>query len=64
MARVELDLDPETFARLTEEAVAERRPVGWQAEITLRRALGLPFPYARPGDESSGTAASNTNATR
>ena len=25
-------------------ALRERRPLVWQAEILLRRALGLPFP--------------------
>lgn len=45
MARIRLDLDSETFRRLHEVATAERRPVAWQAEVLLRCALGLPFPY-------------------
>jgi hypothetical protein len=45
MARIRLDLDSETYQRLVEVALAERRPVPWQAEIMLRVALGLPFPY-------------------
>lgn len=44
MARLQLDVDQETYVRLAESAVAERRPVGWQAEVLLRRALGLPVP--------------------
>ncbi len=44
MPSIKIDLDSETYARLTERAVAERRPVPWQAEVTLRRAVGLPFP--------------------
>jgi hypothetical protein len=44
MAQLKLDVDAETYQRLVEDAVAERRPIDWQAEVTLRRALGLPFP--------------------
>ena len=42
--RIRLDLDRETASRLVEAATIERRPVGWQASVLLRRALGLPFP--------------------
>jgi hypothetical protein len=45
MPVVKVDVDPETYARLADQAVAERRPIVWQAEVELRRALGLPFPY-------------------
>ncbi len=45
MARLKLDLDAETSQRLLEIALSHRRPVHWQAEIMLRQALGLPFPY-------------------
>jgi hypothetical protein len=38
--RVRLELDPETFGRLVESAVAEQRPADWQAEVLLRRVLG------------------------
>jgi hypothetical protein len=44
MPVVKVDLDAETYARLADQAVAERRPIVWQAEVTLRRAVGLPFP--------------------
>lgn len=44
MAQVQLNLDAETYRRLLAAALAERRPVPWQAEVVLRRALGLPFP--------------------
>jgi hypothetical protein len=40
VTRVKLELDPETFGRLVESAVAEQRPADWQAEVILRRALG------------------------
>jgi hypothetical protein len=43
---LKLDIDPEAYARLVAEADTERRPITWQAEIMLRRALGLPFPPA------------------
>lgn len=46
MAKIKLDLDTETLERLIERAVQERRPIVWQAEVLLRQALGLPFPYA------------------
>jgi hypothetical protein len=45
MPLMKVELDPETYARLADQAVAERRPIVWQAEVELRRALGLPFPY-------------------
>jgi hypothetical protein len=44
MACLSIELDPETYQRLVEAAVSERRPIIWQAEVTLRRAVGLPFP--------------------
>jgi hypothetical protein len=44
MPLMKVELDPETYARLAGQAVAERRPIVWQAEVALRRALGLPFP--------------------
>jgi hypothetical protein len=45
MARITLDLDRETYRYLQAAASAERRPLPWQAEVLLRQALGLPFPY-------------------
>jgi hypothetical protein len=36
--------DRETYDRLVEIAGDERRPVGWQAEVLWRKAVGLPFP--------------------
>jgi hypothetical protein len=45
MAKLKLDLDTEMLERLVERAVQERRPIVWQAEVLLRQALGLPFPY-------------------
>ncbi len=46
--RIKLDLDNELTERLIQEAVRERRPVAWHAEVLLRRALGLPFPVPEP----------------
>ncbi len=40
--KIRLDIDTETAERLVEAAVAERRPIAMQAEVLLRRALGLP----------------------
>jgi hypothetical protein len=45
MPIVKIDVDDETYRKLADDAVAERRPIVWQAEVALRRALGLPFPY-------------------
>jgi hypothetical protein len=45
VAKLKLDVDIETLERLIERAVQERRPITWQAEVLLRQALGLPFPY-------------------
>ena len=50
MPRLRLDLDRETFDALTAQAFAERRPVVFQAEVVLRQALGLPFPYPQVPD--------------
>ena len=44
MPILKVEVDSETYNRLVEQAVAERRPVVWRAEIALRRAVGLPFP--------------------
>jgi hypothetical protein len=52
MALLKLQIDSETMERLVEQAVRERRPITWEAEVLLRQALGLPFPYAgRPASE-------------
>jgi hypothetical protein len=44
MPSLRLSPDRETYDRLVEIADVHRRPVGWQAEVLLRRAVGLPFP--------------------
>ena len=41
MARLRLELDPDTYGKLVERAVEERRPVVWQAEVILRDALSV-----------------------
>jgi hypothetical protein len=45
MPKLRLDLDDETFQALADIAFTERRPVPFQAEVLLRQALGLQFPY-------------------
>jgi len=42
--RLVLKVDQALLERLMAEATAERRPLAWQAEVLLRRSLGLPFP--------------------
>ena len=49
MAQLILDVDAETYQRIVEDAISERRPIIWQAEVTLRRAVGLTFPYEATG---------------
>lgn len=46
--RLTLKLDEAALERLMAQASAEKRPLAWQAEVLLRRALGLPFPQDRP----------------
>jgi hypothetical protein len=38
--RLRLDIDDESFERLAAIAIAERRPIGWQAEVLLLQAIG------------------------
>jgi hypothetical protein len=45
MPRIRVDLDTETYERLLEVSMRARRPVPWHAEVLIRQALGLPFPY-------------------
>ena len=62
MARLRLEIDPETYERLVAQAVAARRPVGWHAEVLLRRALGLPFLSADPEVDIADGAAESAGA--
>jgi len=39
---IKIDFDPDSFRRLTALAVEERRPIPWQAEVLLIRALAIP----------------------
>jgi len=48
VARLRLDIDQETLLALMDRALRERRPLVLEAEVLLRQALGLPFPY--PGE--------------
>jgi hypothetical protein len=45
---VRIDLDPESFGRLADSALAECRPIPWQAEVLLKRALGITTPCSEP----------------
>ena len=55
LPRLRLDLDTETFETLLTHATAELRPVQLQAEVLLRQALGLPFPYLSPSEDGQDT---------
>jgi hypothetical protein len=49
MARIRLDIRQESYERLVEIAVAERRPPDWQAEWLLMKAIDEYFlPMLRP----------------
>ena len=56
--RLKITLDRETTGRLVEAAVRESRPVGFQAEVLIRRALGMPdrvyTPDTAPTREPAG----------
>jgi hypothetical protein len=56
MAQLRIDVDPETYERLAAASVAERRPIPWQAEVILKRALALPAECASAIDEQSNSA--------
>ena len=58
--RLKIELDEMATQRLVEQAVAERRPVVWQAEVAIRRALGLgssSTPADTPPEEDSASRA-------
>lgn len=51
MPTLKIDLDPASYRRLTELAVEERRPIPWQAEVLLIRALAVPVEGRAQGAE-------------
>ena len=54
MLRIKLTVDPETLDALERRAKSEHRPLDLQAEVMLRQALGLRFPF---GTEPQGIQA-------
>ena len=44
MPIVKIFLESDVYMRLGEMAIDERRPIPWQAEIVLRKALRLTVP--------------------
>jgi hypothetical protein len=49
MARLRLDISEESYLRLMEIATLERRPIDWQAEVMLIRAIADYYaPALRP----------------
>ena len=46
--KLRLELDQQTAEALTKSAISELRPTPLQAEVLLRRALGLPVPKESP----------------
>ena len=63
MPKLRLDLDRETYEALASQALAQRRPMVFQAEVILRQTLGLPFPYpqASSSEEDSPPASEGSN---
>jgi hypothetical protein len=55
MPRIRLDLDKETFEALNSQAAAQRRPVPLQAEVIIRQALNLQFPYPPKSENGEAT---------
>lgn len=56
--QIKIEIDAEMTERLTVQAVNEKRSIPRQAEVILRRALGLPFPrvqtfYPTPQQEAT-----------
>ena len=52
MPSIRVELDTESFRRLTKLAVEERRPIPWQAEMLLLRALAEPCADGGAGRET------------
>lgn len=50
MPRLRLDLDNETYQHLLRISDSERRPIVLQAEVLIRKGLGLPFPVPVAND--------------
>jgi hypothetical protein len=46
--RIRFDLDHQAADALVASAMCELRPPNLQAQVLLRRALGLPFPPEMP----------------
>ena len=59
MPRLRLDLDRETFEALAAQAIAQRRTATWQAEVILRQALGLSFPFPTLTDAHADTTSAD-----
>ena len=57
MPTIKVDIDPDSFRHLSELAVEERRPIPWQAEVLLIRAIAGAVKYrtrrteAKPQEE-------------
>jgi hypothetical protein len=56
--RLKVELDQDTAERLMRRAVAEQRPLAWQAEVMLRRSLAeqsAATPISKHFEQTSGT---------
>ncbi len=59
--RLRLELDTQTAEALAQSAIRELRPASMQAEVLLRRALGLPVPKEPVESAQELTAAGASN---
>jgi hypothetical protein len=50
--RLRLELDHDAERALVRDAVRNYRPVGLQAEVLLRQALGLSVPFTINGEQT------------
>ena len=62
MTRITLFPDAETLERLSAAATAERRRLDQQADVILRRSLGLPVPCLPTPDLTAPPAPSQKRA--
>ena len=48
MPLIKVELTQAAYERLCHEAIRQRRPIPWEAEVRLMRSLGLPL---MPGEQ-------------
>lgn len=59
---LEIELAQDITAALIRRAVDEQRPIDWEAEVLLCRALGLPHSRGAPNDQGGALTMSQADA--